>query len=72
MTAVNYLDITLDLRSGTFKPYKKPGNEINYVHVQSYHPPSIIKQIPVDRQDYQTYHQTNKSSKILRMITKKH
>ena len=46
MKVVNYLDVTLDLASGTFRPYRKPDNEVNYVHVQSNHPPAIIKQIP--------------------------
>ena len=36
---VNFLDITFDLRSGTFKPYTKPGNVPQYVNVQSNHPP---------------------------------
>ena len=27
MKVVNYLDITLDLYNGTFKPYHKPGND---------------------------------------------
>ena len=50
MTIVNYLDVTLDLQSGTYKPYKKTDNESNYVHVQSNHPPNIIKQIPLSIQ----------------------
>ena len=28
------------------RPYKKPNNETKYIHVDSDHPPSIIKQIP--------------------------
>ena len=35
---VNFLDITFDLRSGTFKPYTKPGNVPQYVNVQSLRP----------------------------------
>ena len=46
MKIVNYLDVTLDLNTGTYKPFTKPDNEINYVHVQSNHPPNVIKQIP--------------------------
>ena len=48
---VNYLDVTLDLNTGTFKPYHKPDNEINYVHIHSNHPPNIIKQIPISIQN---------------------
>ena len=41
---VNFLDITLNLATESYKPYHKPGETINYVHVDSNHPPpSIIK-----------------------------
>jgi hypothetical protein len=44
--SVNYLDITLDLRSGTYKPFNKPGNTPQYVNRHSSHPPSILRSIP--------------------------
>ena len=47
MTVVNFLDVTLDLQSSTYKPYHKPGSETNYIHKQSNHPPCIIKQVPL-------------------------
>ena len=50
MKKVNYLDVTLDLESGTYKPYHKADNEINYVHIESNHPPNITKQIPISIQ----------------------
>ena len=43
---VDYLDITLDLRIGVFKPFSKPNNVPLYVHRQSNHPPSILSNIP--------------------------
>ena len=44
---VNYLDITLDLKSTSYKPYMKPGNVPQYVNRQSNHPPSsILRNIP--------------------------
>ena len=43
---VNYLDVTFNLNDGTYKPYKKTNDETKYIHVDSYHPPTIIKQIP--------------------------
>ena len=43
---VDFLDITLDLRTGAYKPYKKPNNNIAYIHKQSNHPPSTIKNLP--------------------------
>ena len=43
---VNYLDITLDLSSGTFRPYTKPNNTPRYVHCDSNHPRSNLRNIP--------------------------
>ena len=43
---VNFLDITFDLRTGTYRPYTKPGNVPQYINVQSNHPPSILRRIP--------------------------
>ena len=45
MKIVNYLDITFNLNDGTYLPYQKPDNIIQYIHVESNHPPNIIKQI---------------------------
>jgi hypothetical protein len=43
----NFLDATLNLTDGTYKPYRKPDDETNYVHVESDHPPTILKQLPI-------------------------
>ena len=43
---VNFLDVTLDLGTDCFKPYKKENNKILYINKDSNHPPSIIKNIP--------------------------
>ena len=43
---VNFLDMTLDLNEGIYKPYMKPGNTPLYIHRKSNHPPSITKNIP--------------------------
>ena len=43
---VNLLDVTLNLKRGTFKPYKKENDTSIYIHASSNYPPSIIKQIP--------------------------
>ena len=43
---VNFLDITINLNDGTYKPYHKPDNLIQYINIESNHPPNIIKQIP--------------------------
>ena len=47
MKIVNCLDVTFNLNDGTYKPYTKPNNEIKYIHKNSNHPPSIIRQIPL-------------------------
>ena len=46
MKVVNYLDVTFNLNDGTYWPYQKPDNIIQYIHVESNRPPSIIKPIP--------------------------
>ena len=50
MKIVKYLGVTLNLNDGSYRPYKKPNEETNYIHVNSDHllplPPSILKQIP--------------------------
>ena len=48
MKIVNYLDITLNLNDGSFRPYHKPDNQTNYIHNESNHPPNILKQIPIN------------------------
>ena len=44
---VNYLDITMCLESGTFKPYRKPNDTPLYVSAKSNHPPQVLKSLPV-------------------------
>ena len=46
MKIVNYLDITFNLNDGTYRPYQKPDNLIQYIHVESNDPPNIIKPFP--------------------------
>ena len=43
---VNFLDVSLNLRNGTYRPYKKPNDKLLYIHSLSNHPPNVIKQIP--------------------------
>ena len=47
LSRVNFLDVTLDLEKGTYKPYRKPGDKPMYVNAKSNHPPMIIKNIPL-------------------------
>ena len=43
---VNFLDVTLDLNTGKFKPYSKPTTTPLSVDSKSNHPPNIIRNIP--------------------------
>ena len=47
LKVVDYLDVTLNLSDGLYKPFHKPNSEINYIHRESNHPPTIIKQLPL-------------------------
>ena len=44
---VNFLDINLDLERDIYKPYMKPNDVPVYVHVESNHPKSVLKNIPL-------------------------
>ena len=43
---MNFLDVTLDLTTGKYKPYNKPGNVPQYINLKSNHRPNIIKNLP--------------------------
>ena len=44
---IDFLDMTLDLRTGINRPYRKPNSSINYLQTDSKHPPSIMNYFPV-------------------------
>ena len=46
MQTANYLDVTFNLNSGTYYPYRKPNDQQLYINTNSNHPPRIIKQLP--------------------------
>ena len=43
---VQFLDVEFNLENETFKPFIKPNDVPLYVHNQSDHPPSVLKNIP--------------------------
>ena len=43
---VHYLDVTLSLDDGSYRPYSKPNSKPLYVHSKSNHPPSVLQNIP--------------------------
>ena len=47
MKIVDYLDITLNLNDGSYKPFRKPDDQTVYINAESDHPPSILKQLPL-------------------------
>ena len=42
------MDVTFDLCTGRYKPYKKPKDAPTYINVNSSDPPNIIKALPVN------------------------
>ena len=44
---VDFLDVTFDLTSGVYKPFKKENETPMYVHSGSNHPPTVLKNIPL-------------------------
>ena len=43
---VHFLDVTLNLNNGTFKPFTKSNSAPTYINIDSNHPSSFLKQIP--------------------------
>ena len=37
---VNYLDVTFNLTNSTYRPYRKPNDNLLYIHTSSNHPPA--------------------------------
>ena len=46
LKAVNFLDVTLDLNTASYQPYRKPNDDPIYINRLSNHPPTILKNIP--------------------------
>ena len=43
---VKYLDVTLNLKCGSFRHCHKPYDVIQYINKESNHPPNLIKHLP--------------------------
>ena len=56
---VNYLDVTFNLSNVTYRPFCKTNNEITYMHKESNHPPSILRQIPLSIESRLSKHSSN-------------
>ena len=46
-TGTDFLNLYLDLKNDCYRQWKKPNNQPIYVHKDSNHPPTCIKQIPL-------------------------
>ena len=47
LVQTNFLDVTFNLKSGKYWPYRKPNDQPLYIHQHSNHPPAIKKQLPL-------------------------
>ena len=43
---VDFLDVVMNLKTKSYRPYRKPNDTPTYVHAKSSHPPQILKNIP--------------------------
>ena len=57
---IDFLDLTFDLNTGTYKTFNKPNNTPLYVHKQSSHPPNISKNIPLNVNNRLSSNSSNK------------
>ena len=46
MKVTDFLDVTLELDTGIYRPFLKPNNILQYVNIHSNNPPIILKNIP--------------------------
>lgn len=46
LTETDFLDVTFNLDTRTYSPYRKPDNNPLYINTLSNHPPTILKQLP--------------------------
>ena len=46
ITSVDFLDLTLNLKTESYQPSRKPNNDPIYIDINSNHPPQTLKQLP--------------------------
>ena len=57
---VNFLDVTFNLASGTYRPYKKANESLLYINTSSNHPPQVIKHLPTSISERLSNNSSNK------------
>ena len=60
LKVMTFLDVEVDLNTGTHKPYTKPNNTLLYIDVNRNHPPSVIKNTAISVQNRLTLLSSNK------------
>ena len=43
----DYLELTMNIGTGKYFPYRKPNDKPQYINTESNHPPNVVKQIPI-------------------------
>lgn len=46
LRTTNFLDVTLNLRTNNYHPFRKPNSQTQYINIKSNHPPHIKRAIP--------------------------
>ena len=46
ITSVDFLDVTFDLNTESYQPFRKPNNEPKYIDISSNHLSQVLKQLP--------------------------
>ena len=46
MKIVNFLDVTFNLSTNSYQPYKKPNDRPVYINTMSNHPLNVVKALP--------------------------
>ena len=71
----DFLDVTFNLATGKFFPFRKPNNQSFYINAKSNHPPNIPRDLPsminkrlsdlsCNKEDYETMKKQNRCMKL--------
>ena len=60
LKVMTFLDVEVDLTTGTHKPYTKPNNTLLYIDVNSNHPPSVTRNTAISVQNRLSLLSSNK------------
>ena len=57
---VDFRHAMFDLRTNTYRPYRKPNNTRSYIHMSSNHPPEILNKLPTSISELFSRNSSNK------------